>query len=68
MTLALAQRLADPRPLAVGEVAELLSVSPDTVRREVSRGQLRALRIGRRLLRIEPAEVARYLAARAAVL
>ena len=45
-------------PLVTKErAAELLDVSPDTIRRMISRGEIRARRIGPRLLRIETASL-----------
>lgn len=44
----------------VNEAAQLLSVSPKTVRREIARGNLRAVRVGR-FLRIRTAELNAYL-------
>lgn len=44
--------------LTVPEVAEALSCSPDTVRRLIARGEMRAVRFGR-LIRIATGEVAR---------
>jgi molybdopterin-binding protein len=51
--------------LRLGQAAELLSVSPDTVRRLVDSGQLKTLRStgGQRL--IDSAALARYMAAQA---
>lgn len=44
--------------LTVPEVAEALSCSPDTVRRLIARGEMRAVRFGR-LIRIASGEIAR---------
>ncbi|WP_147915715.1 helix-turn-helix domain-containing protein [Ruania zhangjianzhongii] len=44
--------------LTVPEVAEALSCSPDTVRRLIARGEMRAVRFGR-LIRVATGEVAR---------
>jgi molybdopterin-binding protein len=51
--------------LRIGQVAELLQVSPDTVRRLVDAGQLKTVRSagGQRL--IDSAALARYMAAQA---
>lgn len=56
---------AQPRPGATPErmytmeqAAELLQVSPETVRRWVARGQLRARRFGPRVIRIDAADLA----------
>lgn len=43
--------------LTVPEVAEALSCSPDTVRRLIARGEMRAVRFGR-LIRVATGEVA----------
>lgn len=48
--------------LDIPAVARALNLSPWTVRRKIAEGQLKALRIGRRVL-IEPAEVERFVAA-----
>lgn len=60
--LAPAPILANRSPLAVDvfEAARLLSVNPATVRREISRGNLRAVRIGR-VFRVRVAELQVYL-------
>jgi excisionase family DNA binding protein len=51
-----------PRLLSLLAVAEVLAVSPHTVRSWVRKGKLRPTRICRRLL-FAPEEVARFLAA-----
>ena len=50
------------RPLAVGinEAANLLCVSSYTLRRNIERGEIRVVRVGRRVL-IEPREIARLI-------
>jgi excisionase family DNA binding protein len=50
-----------PRLLSVEEVAAVLSVSQKTVRRKIDAGVLPACRVGR-LLRIQRAELERYIA------
>lgn len=54
--------MSDPTPitayLTVPEVAEALSCSPDTARRLMARGEMRAVRFGR-LIRVATGEVAR---------
>jgi excisionase family DNA binding protein len=47
----------------IDETAELLNVSPRTVRRLIEAGALRAHRIGRRLVRISDEDIAAFLAA-----
>ena len=47
--------------LTVAETAELLSVSEDTVRRAITRGGLRAIRIAS-VVRIDPTDLAAWLA------
>ena len=46
--------------LDINTVARLLSLSPWTVRRLISDGLLRPVRLGRRVL-VEPAEVERFV-------
>ncbi|WP_336637464.1 excisionase family DNA-binding protein [Micrococcus luteus] len=46
-----------PTPhVSIQEFAELHSVSVSTVRRMIARGELRAYRIGKRLIRLDPAD------------
>ena len=52
-----------PRPLAVGEVAELLQVSSKTVRRWIERQELRTHRLGRQL-RVAEEDLATFLGQR----
>ena len=55
-----ASRHQAPEPLlTVDEVAGILKVAVETVRREIGRGALPAMRIGRQL-RISPADLALY--------
>lgn len=42
-----------PRYPSLQEVADYLNVGPATVRRMITDGELRAMRVGRRLLRID---------------
>jgi excisionase family DNA binding protein len=55
---------APPEPttalLTLSEVAELAKVSRSTVRREIGRGELRAVHIGRQL-RVRPDDYRRWL-------
>nr|DAL64989.1 MAG TPA_asm: helix-turn-helix domain protein [Caudoviricetes sp.] len=44
-------------------LAEELGVSDRTVRRWIAEGRLKAIRLSERVIRIEPAEVERFLAA-----
>lgn len=46
------------RSLTIAQVAERLQCSPDTVRREIARGHLKAVRFGR-LIRIRESDLAR---------
>jgi excisionase family DNA binding protein len=48
--------------LDVAQVAQLLRVSSLTVKREIHKGHLEAIRVGSKLLRIRPEAVERYLA------
>jgi len=51
----------DTRPLLTpAEAAELANVSRKTVYREIDRGELPALHVGRQL-RIDPTDLSRYL-------
>lgn len=43
---------------SITETAELLGVSPKTVRRYIAAGRLKAVRLGPRLIRVDPASVA----------
>ncbi len=47
--------------LTIGQVAECLAVSELTVRRIVHRGEIAAVRVGERQLRIAPYELEGYL-------
>ncbi len=47
------------------EVALVLAVQPDTVRRWAARGQLPSIRLGGRLLRFRTEDVERWIAERA---
>lgn len=44
--------------LTIPDVARTWQTSPDTVRRAISRGELRAIRVGR-LIRIRPEDLAK---------
>ncbi|KZE65742.1 hypothetical protein AWM60_10350 [Micrococcus aloeverae] len=44
--------------LTIPDVARALNCSPDTVRRMIARGELRAYRYGPKLIRIDPADLA----------
>lgn len=46
--------------LSVDAVSDVLSVSPDTVRRMLKRGELRRVQVGK-LVRIHPGDVAAYI-------
>lgn len=43
----------------MADAAAYLGVNPETIRRMIARGQLRAYRYGNRLVRIDPADVER---------
>lgn len=49
--------------LTISDVAEECAVDPRTVRRWIASGQLRATRLGRRTVRIDPADVDSMLGA-----
>jgi len=53
---------APPRCHTPRQAAELLGVSPDSVRRWIESNELHAVRLGPRTLRIENAELERFLA------
>lgn len=46
---------------SISELAQLWNVSPDTIRREIDRGALRATRFGQQCIRISPVEAARFV-------
>jgi len=50
------------RMFTVREVAEILRVSPRTVRRLIKRGEIKAVRVSRRLVRIPVGELRAYIA------
>lgn len=58
----MSDRLSEDPFLTVAEIAERLRVNPQTVRNWIDRGQLRALRVGRRV-RIRQSDFERFLAA-----
>lgn len=43
--------------LTISDAATLLGASPNTVRRMIARGDLRAYRYGPRIIRIDPADL-----------
>jgi excisionase family DNA binding protein len=47
--------------LTPADAATMAKVSRDTIYREIERGSLRALHVGGRLLRIDPADFRRWL-------
>lgn len=47
--------------MTTGDVAAQLLVSEATVRRWIRNGQLRAVRLGERIIRVEQREVARFV-------
>ena len=51
-------------PLRIGEAAELLGVSPDTVRRLVDSGQIKTVRSAGGQRQIDASGLARYMSAR----
>jgi excisionase family DNA binding protein len=51
----------DEAPKSVAEVADLLNVSRPTIRRMIVRGDLQAIHVGPRLLRVPASEVERVL-------
>lgn len=58
-------QLVEVEPYTVGEIAERLKVDPATIQREIHRGHLRALKVGR-VYRVFPQDYANYLATRTA--
>jgi excisionase family DNA binding protein len=50
-----------PHLLRIPEVAEHLGVSRRTVQAWIASGRLRVVRLGRRCVRIDPAELARFV-------
>jgi excisionase family DNA binding protein len=55
---------SDTRYLTPREIATQLGVSTKTVHRLVDAGQLRALRVGPRLLRVRPEDFAEFVSER----
>jgi excisionase family DNA binding protein len=53
---------APARALTVREAAERLAVDPKTIRRLIQTGELRAIRVGSRLLRVPSSDVDALLA------
>jgi excisionase family DNA binding protein len=49
--------------LTIAKVAKLLDISPETVRRRISAGELRVIRDGRNI-RIDPDDLESYVAVR----
>lgn len=47
--------------LTVAEVAELLKLNPQTIRNWIDRGELRAVRVGERRVRVRQADLDRFL-------
>lgn len=47
--------------MTIKEVADCLRVCPHTIARAVREGKLKSVRLGKRLIRYEPREVARWL-------
>jgi excisionase family DNA binding protein len=52
------------RLVSIGDAADALAVSPRTVRRYISDGQLDAVRLGRKTLRIKVDSIERFIDAR----
>ena len=48
-------------PLTTAQAAEIIGVTPNTLRQQIARGKLAAVKVGRDYL-IEPSEAARYKA------
>lgn len=57
--------MIEPRYFTVQELADLLSLHPETIRREAARGQLRRIRFGREL-RFSESAVRDWLASKEA--
>jgi excisionase family DNA binding protein len=53
-----------PRLLTPDEVAEVLAISPRGVLRLAERGELRAIRVGERRLRVAPDDLRAYIESR----
>jgi excisionase family DNA binding protein len=54
------------RMLSVSRVARILDVSEDTVRRRIAAGELEAVKLGYRTVRVTASSLAAYIAARPA--
>lgn len=50
-------KLPDHRPLTISEVADYTATSSSTVRRWIAAGELRAVRFGKRAIRIDPCDL-----------
>jgi excisionase family DNA binding protein len=61
MKSAMAAPSSEPTLLRLGEVADKLQVSLSTVRRLVKTGELKAIRPGKRLIRVRPADLDAYI-------
>jgi len=55
--------VALPRLLKLHDVAEILGVSPKTLRRRIDAGELPVIRDGR-IVRVHPRDLERYISAR----
>jgi len=53
--------IMDEAPKSVAQVADLLNVSQPTIRRMISRGDLSAVHVGPRLIRVPASEIERVL-------
>ncbi|WP_430867386.1 helix-turn-helix domain-containing protein [Demequina aurantiaca] len=47
--------------LTINDVGVVLACSPDTVRRMIARGELKAVRVGKRLIRVRRADLDRAM-------
>lgn len=50
-----------PHTLDVNGAAEVLSCSPDTVRREIDRGNLRSFKVGKKIVRVTRKALVEYV-------
>lgn len=62
--LATADHTTAARMVSVGQAAELLGVSVDTVRRRIAEGQIEGVRLGYRTMRVPLVSLALFVAAR----
>jgi excisionase family DNA binding protein len=53
--------MAVPQLISIEEAADRLGIHTATVRRMIKRGELKAYRLGHRIIRVEEADITHYL-------